>query len=59
MVADTGFMGVGDVKGVISHSYLLRTRDGTGYWLDNRISRVGELAEAVVRGSNVPLSPMP
>lgn len=59
MVADTGFMGVGDVKGVISHRYLLRTRDGTGYWLDNRISRVGELAEAIVRGSNVPMGPMP
>lgn len=57
-VAGTGMFGV-DIKGVISHSYLLRTRDGTGYWLDNRIDRVGELADTIVRASNVRMTPMP
>lgn len=31
---------------------------GTGYWLDNRIDHVGELAQAIVRGSNVRIVPM-
>lgn len=58
-VAGTGMFGVGDIKGVVSHSYVLRTRDGAGYWLDNRIDRVGELAETIARASNVRMTPMP
>jgi len=47
-VADTGVFGVGDIKGVTSHSYALRARDGTGFWLDDRIENVPALAEAIV-----------
>ncbi|HUQ43025.1 MAG TPA: hypothetical protein VM451_01250 [Candidatus Limnocylindria bacterium] len=47
-----------DVKGVTNHSYLVRTRDGTGFWLDDRIQNVAALAETVVRASGVIMTRM-
>lgn len=49
---------LGDIKGVTNHSYALRTRDGTGFWLDDRIDDVAALAEVVARASGVSLSRM-
>jgi len=58
-VLGTGIAGIGDTKGVTQHSYLLRTRDGTGFWLDDRITNVVTLADAIVRASGVSMTPMP
>ena len=49
---------VGDVKGVTTHTYTLRTLDGTGFWLDDRVDNVAGLAEAVARASGVTVTPM-
>ena len=57
-VLGTGIAGIGDTKGVTEHAYLLRDRDGTGFWLDDRITDVVLLAETVVRASGVNLTPM-
>ena len=57
-VLGTGVAGFGDVKGVTEHSYLLRARDGTGYWLDDRITNVVALVEAIGRASGVNVTPM-
>lgn len=58
-VLGTWVAGVGDIKGVTSHSYLLRARDGTGYWLDDRITNVVQLAGGIARESGVGITPMP
>jgi hypothetical protein len=47
-----------DVKGVTNHSYAIRTRDGTGFWLDDRIDNVATLADTVVRASGVTVTRM-
>ena len=47
-----------DIEGVTNHTYALRTRDGTGYWLDDRIDNVAALAETVVRASGVAVTRM-
>ncbi len=47
-----------DIKGVTNHTYALRTRDGTGYWLDDRIDNVAGLAETIVRASGVAVTKM-
>lgn len=47
-----------DVKGVTNHSYAIRTRDGTGFWLDDRIDNVAALAETIVRASGVTVTRM-
>lgn len=57
-VAGTGVLGFGDIEGATLHSYLIRARDGTGYWLDDRIDKVGALAEAIARASRVNVRPM-
>lgn len=45
-----------DIKGATNHTYMLRTRDGTGYWLDDRIDNVAALAETVARASGVAMT---
>ena len=57
-VLGTGVAGVGDVKGVTEHTYLLRGRDGTGYWLDDRITNVVALVQAITQASGVGITPM-
>lgn len=57
-VLGTGIAGVGDTKGVTEHTYLLRTRGGSGFWLDDRISDVVPLVETIARGSGANVSPM-
>jgi hypothetical protein len=47
-----------DVKGVMNHSYAIRTRDGTGFWLDDRIDNVAALADSLVRASGVTVTRM-
>lgn len=47
-----------DIKGVTNHTFALRTRDGTGYWLDDRIDNVAALADTVVRASGVAVTRM-
>lgn len=42
-----------DVKGATNHAYALGTRDGTRFWLDDRIENVAALAETIVRASGV------
>lgn len=49
---------VGDVRGVTTHTYVLRTRDGTGFWLDDRVDDVAGLVEAVARASHVVVTPL-
>lgn len=49
---------VGDIEGVTNHSYALRTREGTGFWLDDRIDNVVALADAVARASGVTVTQM-
>lgn len=48
-----------DIEGATSHTYALRTRDGTGFWLDDRIDKVAALADTVARASGVAVTPMP
>jgi hypothetical protein len=50
---------VGDIEGVTSHSYAVRLREGTGFWLDDRLENVVALADAIARASGVPVTPMP
>ena len=57
-VLETGFMGIGDTEGVTEHSYLVRTRDGTGYWLDDRITKVVALVTVMAERSGVAVAPM-
>jgi hypothetical protein len=47
-----------EVEGATNHTYALRTRDGTGFWLDDRIDKVAALAETVVRASGVAVTRM-
>ena len=47
-----------DVKGVTNHSYAIRTRDGTGFWLDDRIHNVPALADSIARASGVTVTRM-
>lgn len=28
---------IGDIKGATHHTYALRTHEGTGFWLDDRV----------------------
>jgi hypothetical protein len=49
---------VGDVKGRTTHMYVLRVRDGMGFWLDDRIKKVGELADTIAASSGVMITPM-
>jgi hypothetical protein len=57
-VLETGFLGIGDTEGVTEHSYLVRTRDGTGYWLDDRVTKVVGLVTVIAERSGVAVTPM-
>ena len=57
-VLGTGKFGVGDIKGVTEHNYVLRVRDGTGYWLDDRVTNVAELVASIARSAGVAVVPM-
>ncbi|MEO5704555.1 MAG: hypothetical protein ABIZ52_05515 [Candidatus Limnocylindrales bacterium] len=50
--------GLVDIKGATNHTFALRTQDGTGYWLDDRIDNVAALAETVARASGVAVTRM-
>lgn len=55
----SGTLGVGDVEVRTTHAYALRTRDGIGYWLDDRLEDVVELANAIAQASGVSITPLP
>lgn len=57
-IKNVGSTPLGDFEGVTNHTYALRARDGTGFWLDDRIENVVALADAVARASGVPVTPM-
>lgn len=57
-VKNVGSTPIGDFEGTTTHTYALRTRDGTGFWLDDRIDNVAVLADALARASGVTVTPM-
>jgi len=58
-IRNVGSTPLGDFEGVTNHTYALRTREGTGFWLDDRIDNVAALADSVARASGVTVTPMP
>ena len=57
-IQNVGSTPLGDVKGVINSSYALRTRDGMGFWIDDRIQDADGLAAMVARASGVSIGRM-
>jgi len=49
---------LGDVKGAINSSYALRTRDGKGFWIDDRVQDADGLAASLARASGKPIARM-
>lgn len=49
---------IGDVQGATNHMYALRTHDGRGFLLDDRVANVPALADALARASGVPVTPL-
>ena len=57
-VKNVGSTPLGDFEGTTTHTYALRTRDGTGFWLDDRIENVVALADSIARASGVTVTRM-